>query len=423
MFRRVNPPSMTYLASLSVYNTEQLAVSPHLNFAQSRPEPKRTTPIKIDNHVIQLTYDPTTGSLLKVTDLASNNVTEINLSFEYYKSQGSGAYIFRPNGPSMGVFHNAPIIRIFQGPLVSRIEVDFEPYITHKITLYSQPALSASAVHIENIINILTLKDKELIMRLSTGVQNTDESFFTDQNGFQFIRRLPNNEVNVEGNYYPMSSAAFLEDRDTRVTLMAAQPHGVAVLDKGQLEVMLDRQLLQDDGRGLGEPVEDIKTTTLNFVLFVERRAHRLATLPQSHTATMSLAALIVNDALQQPPVLFFSSVSSDVFYRTVSPVRQPLPCDVSAVSLRSLNTGSLQYNGTSVILHRRGYDCGFPTPTALLCQPSDPNLTFGGLLEEFSFSNVKETSLTHTTVTRALSPTEKLNLNPMEIYAYHLQL
>ncbi|XP_035828078.1 alpha-mannosidase 2 [Aplysia californica] len=414
-------PETSYLAAITVYNTETLAVPPSLKFHQNRPEPRRTEPILIDNQVVQLTFDPATGSLLKITDLATNNETDINLSFEYYKAQGSGAYIFFPAGPSMSLFSNIPVFRVVQGPLMTRVEVGFEPYVIHQITLYSHPSVQASAVHIENIVSIQTLKDKEVIMRLSSDIANTDKSYFTDQNGFQFIRRRPNPSLSVEANYYPMTSAAILEDRTTRLTLLSGQPHGVSLLEEGQIEVMLDRQLLHDDSRGLGEPVQDIKTTVSSFILLVERRKQPLATATKSHTTSLSLTGLVLQDMLLQPPLGYFSTVDSDIFYRTVNPVATPLACDVSAVSLRSLANGNLQYNGTSVILHRRGYDCGFPSPS-LLCYPSDSSLSFSGLFSEFSFSNVRETSLTHTIVNRAVNPSEKLKLAPMELYAYHLQ-
>jgi alpha-mannosidase II len=41
--------------------------------------------------------------------------------------------------------------------------------------------------------------------------------------------------------------------------LHSGQAHGVASLRQGELEVMLDRQLVYDDERGLGQGVTDNK--------------------------------------------------------------------------------------------------------------------------------------------------------------------
>lgn len=42
-----------------------------------------------------------------------------------------------------------------------------------------------SGLHIENIVDLNGQNDTELAMRIQTDVQNTDQTFFTDLNGFQ----------------------------------------------------------------------------------------------------------------------------------------------------------------------------------------------------------------------------------------------
>lgn len=49
-------------------------------------------------------------------------------------------------------------------------------------------------LEIENLVDISTTHNFELVMRLSTNINSTDE-FFTDLNGFQ-VRRL--NVLNIE---------------------------------------------------------------------------------------------------------------------------------------------------------------------------------------------------------------------------------
>lgn len=76
----------------------------------------------------------------------------------------------------------------------------------------------------------------------------------------------------IQGNLYPVTSHAFLEDSDRRLTLLTGQSHGVSNLRDGLFEVMLDRRLAQDDWRGLGEGVEDNLATPSIFSLLLEDR-------------------------------------------------------------------------------------------------------------------------------------------------------
>ena len=74
---------------------------------------------------------------------------------------------------------------------------------------------------------------QELAMRLCTSIENEDNIFYTDVNGFQLIRRQTYSKLPLQGNFYPMPTMAMLQDGDKRITLLSAQPLGVAALKKG----------------------------------------------------------------------------------------------------------------------------------------------------------------------------------------------
>lgn len=421
LYKRHLPPISLYSTSIEVINSSTDRLHESVHFRLSSPNSAKTTPITIDNKVIRLTFDPNTGSLLQAEDMLTGSVRALNISFQLYKSHISGAYLFNPKGEAAPLSSNIPSISVSRGPLTSTVVVDLGQHVLHRVTLHHQPPQLSSAIFIENLVDIKLLKDKELIMRLNTDIHNSDLSYFTDQNGFQFIRHRTNLNLRIEANYYPMTSALVLEDHVTRLTLLSAQPHGVACLATGQVEVMLDRQPTWDDYRGLGEGITDVKPTISRFVIMVERKTlpNKSSTSSPSHHTTLSLSSMAVSDMLQQPLLPFFTTVNTNIFSKSVSPISAPLPCDVSMVNFRSLVTGSLEYNGTSAILHRRGYDCSFP-PGAHLCSLAHDALTFDTLLQGFNLSNIHQTSLTHTTVQRTVQPTDKISIAPMEIAAFH---
>lgn len=261
-------------------------------------------------------------------------------------------------------------------------------------------------------------------MRMKTDLMLKHPEFYSDLNGYQFVQRRTNSNGRIEANYFPLTTGAFVDDGVRRVSLLSAQPHGVAGLEANWLEVMLDRQLMYDDNRGLGEGVEDIKPVTSEFILLVEKRESGTQAwqLPKAHHAFPSLLSLSLNDRLQQPLQIFYSTIDSDIFFSPLEPFKMALPCDVSLLSLRSLATGNLQYNGTSLILHRRAYDCDFPVKQ-LQCSTLIKSLTFESLFSELKVGmySVEETTLTHLHHRRSLASKDSIELQPMKISAFHV--
>lgn len=83
----------------------------------------------------------------------------------------------------------------------------------------------------------------------------------------RYLKKLP-----LQANFYPMPVMAYIQDAHKRLTLHTAQALGVSSLKDGQLEVILDRRLMQDDNRGLGQGLKDNKRTCNRFRLLLERR-------------------------------------------------------------------------------------------------------------------------------------------------------
>jgi len=58
----------------------------------------------------------------------------------------------------------------------------------------------------------------------------------------KYYKKLP-----IQGNFYPMSSAMYIEDDTTRVSLLSVQPLGASSLHNGQMEVISPKSYLKSN--------------------------------------------------------------------------------------------------------------------------------------------------------------------------------
>ncbi|KAL6220707.1 hypothetical protein ACLB2K_008463 [Fragaria x ananassa] len=105
---------------------------------------------------------------------------------------------------------------------------------------------------------------KEVITRMTANMQ-TNKVFYTDSNGTDFIERVRdyradwNLSVNqpVAGNYYPLNLGIFTSDNKSEFSVLVDRTTGGSSIQDGQVEMMLHRRLLVDDGRGVGEALDE----------------------------------------------------------------------------------------------------------------------------------------------------------------------
>lgn len=210
---------------------------------------------------------------------SANDNVPIHLEFMKYGArrgtERSGAYLFLPDGIATP-FKRAitSTVLLTTGSLESSVETGF-PFAIHGNYLRA----NEKALEIRNLVDISDTSNTEIIMRMSTGIDSND-IFYTDLNGVQFIKRQRLGKLPIQANYYPIPSGIYIEDNKLRLTLLTAQPLGGSSLKMGEIEIMQDRRLDQDDNRGLGqgvqdnEPVLNIFKLTLDNVESCEKRSN-----------------------------------------------------------------------------------------------------------------------------------------------------
>ncbi|EFX62421.1 hypothetical protein DAPPUDRAFT_301262, partial [Daphnia pulex] len=231
-----------------------------------------------------------------------------------------------------------------------------------------------------------------------------------------------------------MPAMAYIEDSATRITLATKQPLGVASLSSGQLEVMLDRRLNQDDNRGVGQGVLDNVIPTLNsFRLLVEPR---IASCKGSHGGRRpdgypSLSAHRSLHGLLYPVhqlVADNQDDSPEKLHDNFKPALSPSGSDIHVVNLRTgtqlPDNQAVEPSSSSVslVLHRLGFDCCFP-PSGLVVSNSEGEFSLDRLFPDYFGNRVRSMSLT--SLQHQGPDIEKsftIALRPMEIYTFELQ-
>ena len=336
-----------------------------------------------------------------------------------YKSRGSGAYIFNPTGPAVDTeMSTRPVLRVIKGPVFSEIQM-VQELIEGTVRLCNTTGFHGQAFMIDNIADLRSKDNKELIMRFSTDIKHNG-TFYTDLNAFHMMKRKHFSNLSPEANYYPMSAFAYFEDAEKRLGLISAQPLGVSSQEEGSLEVMLERRLMYDDGRGLGEGVQDNKPAPSRFYLIIERKEMNQ---PEVHLSMPSLVSHRLANNLRNhvftlltPPTMLNATLPS------FQPLSESLPCDIELTNLRSIdieNSGNVP--SAALLLHRVGYQCGFPFVGGFKCEYSHGDVN----LEKLFSGAVQVKSVWETTIslmhnkTSVQEPSQTLRLKPMEIYAF----
>uniref|UniRef100_A0A1B0CQQ4 Alpha-mannosidase n=1 Tax=Lutzomyia longipalpis TaxID=7200 RepID=A0A1B0CQQ4_LUTLO len=208
------------------------------------------------------------GFLKSMTVDANAPTMPIHVEFMKYGAKKgpdrSGAYLFMPDGPAMPLFLGNLTTLVSRGELESSVATGL-PFAIHEYIMRDD------GLEIRNLVDIGDMGNTEIVMRFLTPI-NSGEFFYTDLNGFQVIKRQRFSKIPLQANYYPVPTSIFIEDETFRLTLLTAQSLGGSSLKSGQLEIMQDRRLNQDDNRGLGQGVLDNQPITNIFRLVLELR-------------------------------------------------------------------------------------------------------------------------------------------------------
>ncbi|KJH43057.1 glycosyl hydrolase family 38 protein [Dictyocaulus viviparus] len=359
--------------SLNSFRTIPVAISATtpVNIKGFKFAPIVNNTFTLSNSLLTATFDARSGFIKSVTPVGHKQI-DINLKYVHYGVRGhkkihsdgdnlSGAYLFLPDGEAKEIASVDHDIVVVDGPVLKKVLVAASPDL--KILQVYSLSQNSPSLEITNEVDIRTKLNFELAMRITTNIES-GENLYTDLNGIQFIlRRRMLNKLPLQAHFYPMPASAYIEDVSSRLSLLGSQALGVASLKSGELEVMLDRRLEQDDGRGLSQPVLDNHRTLSRFRLLVEPLKSDKET-GKEKVGFYSLVGLAQTMEVHYPIVRMISKDKPTNMMDSGLP--SSLPCDVHIVNLRTMasptryeSDGSASpRNEAALILYRPFTDC-----------------------------------------------------------------
>jgi len=398
------------------------------NAAAPAPEIKIIEDTTIDNGVIALTFSAASGELSSVFNHVTGQTLTVNEhTYLWYNAsdgyeapnggsgaqQASGAYIFRPNMTfPYPVSTSPPTVTVIKGQhgLVTEVRQIWNSWVTQVVRLYNNTAWFETE-HTVGEISISDGNGKEVVVRFNTSLQ-TQNLWYTDSIGLDVLQRKLNYRPTwnykvtepVSGNYVPMNMFAYIQDTnaDQQLTRITDRSHGCASLAVGTFEEMLHRRLLYDDGRGVGEPLNETgqmgTIRALEWTVFdkIETSANKFRP-----------ASLLLNNPLIPlfgPP----SSVSSwRNTYKTLwSTLNNQLPPNVHLLTLRQQNNGSVLFRLQHI--YAINEDAQLST---------NVTVDVSTLFSDFTLTSITETSLT---ANQPLSSVNRLHWNTATTSSYN---
>ncbi|XP_035436664.2 alpha-mannosidase 2 [Spodoptera frugiperda] len=416
--------------------------------------------IQLENAVLKLLVNRNTGFLRQVYRKDIRKRTVVDVQFGAYQSaqRHSGAYLFMPDydSPEKNVLHpytnqnnmQDDNIIIVSGPISTEITTMYLPFLVHTIRIYNVPdPVLSRAILLETDVDFEAPpknRETELFMRLQTDIQNGDiPEFYTDQNGFQYQKRVKVNKLGIEANYYPITTMAWLQDEETRLTLLTNHAQGAAAYEPGRLEVMLDRRTLYDDFRGIGEGVVDNKPTTFQNWILIESmpgvtRAKRDTSEPgfkfvnerrfgpgqkESPYQVPSQTADYLSRMFNYPVNVYLVDTSEvgEIEVKPYQSFLQSFPPGIHLVTLRTITDDVLELfpsNESYMVLHRPGYSCAVGEKPVAKSPKFSSKTRFNGL----NIQNITAVSLTGLKSLRPLTGLSDIHLNAMEVKTYKIR-
>ena len=192
-------------------------------------------------------------------------------SFQLNTDQRSGAYIFRPNKTDQvpKEFNGFTSYDGYNGQFVKQLVLYGE-----QIDTIVSGSVSTDFVEIDTYLKGIPLTDQgqEVILHFTFDEIKNNGTFYTDSMGLEMQKRIvdyrPTWKLNktqpISENYYPVNHGVTIKDELMTLEILNDRSQGATSLRDGEIEFMIQRRMYKDDGRGVGEALNETNPDSLD---------------------------------------------------------------------------------------------------------------------------------------------------------------
>ncbi|XP_050358334.1 lysosomal alpha-mannosidase-like, partial [Nymphalis io] len=265
-FEAENIPPLGFTSYMLSPIRDQLAEGQFVKKSQKQETEQELTSF-ISNEYIKVNINKTSGLLESIQHIEGIKILISQNWYYYSQSQQalqSGAYSFRPGKDRPTPITDKVSYHTIRGSLVKEIRQRFSDWITQFVRLYR----GEEFVEVEWVIGpvpVGTDLGKEVVTIFNTNISNNGV-FYTDSNGRQMMKRTCWNESTshpqkkpVAACQYPVTSRICLQSVNSSAGLCVLTDRAQAATsyNEGEIELMVHRRLLTDDGFGLEESLNE----------------------------------------------------------------------------------------------------------------------------------------------------------------------
>ncbi|CAH8634247.1 unnamed protein product [Heterobilharzia americana] len=359
-----NPTLLAPFGFSLFYFAVNLTSSPPLTTLSSVPSENQFFISKKTALHVQYKEGDSTVQIVK-QHLESGVFVKLNIELMYYEGaenglQVSGAYVFQPKLNSSAKKFDFVTGKVINGPLVKEVHVTFSSWASLVLRLYHDGELE-----VEWTVGPLPSDriGREVVIRYTLDgdniLYNKSGEFFTDSSGRRLIKRVRNQRVdwnlpieyaeehNVTGNYYPVVNRIMLKnillhssnsnDSHDKIQMALAvytdRSQGGTSLKDGELELMLHRQTMLDDGFGVDEPLME---TGVDMKGLIVRGVHRIRL---DELQVIESEDRRTAQVMRRPIIPLFVPSNKQVFKEDIdgwSAIKKSLPNHLHLLSLQS---------------------------------------------------------------------------------------